>query len=66
MNKALMKRIFYFVERFFSLALILFAVYVFCYGVISLAIFNDFFTISSAIFTISSFLFFEVFIWIPQ
>ena len=41
MNKALMKRIFYFVERFFSLALILFAVYVFCYGVISLAIFKQ-------------------------
>lgn len=41
MNKALMKKIFYFVERFFSLALILFAVYVFCYGVISLAIFKQ-------------------------
>lgn len=41
MNKTLMKKVFYFIERFFALALILFAVYVFCYGVISLAIFKQ-------------------------
>ena len=41
MNKAVMKRVFYFIERFFALALILFAVYVFCYGVISLTIFKQ-------------------------